>query len=696
MAKQMKRVEKRYVPQQESFRQLPGLRPQAEPGQAVATPAPDPEALRLRELAESLAAGNKALGDFFTMEKSFEETNRVAQRIRGRLGLEQTEGPGGGFLDWGSDYGYQEGRGLAQGITLKDNLRKELADNNYFIDEANPNPQKTMDAMNSHVQQFITMNLGDDSSNPAFMQGVSQYLVEAKVEATVEAGIRLEAIKTRQQMANFSTWAQKNFIPKLAEFGDNPQGLRNLMSETIKESSRFGMNKDAAADTLLVSTLEHLEGMYTEAFNMEAPTESIQAMETATALMSDFIQAASLNDASGVPLGGFGMSADGKRMAPLKETLTQLKQRHREMVSELDKKGKAVKATKAIKAQNEVLIDMVDNRMTKVDILNKYRKLQESDPELLQVVLNMAVDTENKWNTDDNPDLVKALIKKGASMSEVESQLTAGLLSKDDYTQLATVWSNRRSQIQYAQSQADRRESKYANSQAKEEKAIVEANIVAVRKFVSDNNMIQDSGFRSYMEDIAKQGTPLTKQDMDAELKSYRTRQEMDKVPAQTAKDNIAKVNAVALVSGEQVDPRIVKMVEAASGPVSLESITDLQFQAKEAETKEDATKRRTEEATARVDSILINVPDVQGVLRGPYRKALIDHMVSGGEDFTSVISKATRDYLSAEGEYKRNPQNALKVGTREYIEDLKTLYNEYLMRLPMMPDYIIENALKE
>lgn len=137
-------------------------------------------------------------------------------------------------------------------------------------------------------------------------------------------------------------------------------------------------------------------------------------------------------------------------------------------------------------------------------------------------------------------------------------------------------------------------------------------------------------------------------------------------------------------------------MVEAASGPVSLESITDLQFQAKEAETKEDATKRRTEEATARVDSILINVPDVQGVLRGPYRKALIDHMVSGGEDFTSVISKATRDYLSAEGEYKRNPQNALKVGTREYIEDLKTLYNEYLMRLPMMPDYIIENALKE
>ncbi len=406
MAKQMKRVEKRYVPQQESFRQLPGLRPQAEPQAAVATPAPDSGAERLRELAESLAAGNKALGDFFTMEKSFEETNRVANRTRAMLGLPQAEGPGGGLLDWGSDYGYQEGSGLAQGISLKDKLLQDLDNQNFFIDEANPDPQATMSSMNSYVQKFINDNVGDQQNNPAFMAGVSKYLVEARVEATVTASNRLEALKLQKQLGNYGTWATSMFTQELPKT-KTPQDVREVLSRLTAESQRFGISRDAAADHLAATLSSQYESLFTQAHD----NDDIEGMDNVLRELQLLSQALDLPDSAGIPFGGVLKDAAGKLQQPLAPTKKELHASIRQMINDREVATKRINDKTVSDKSADLLYRMQSKEINPAQAVVELNELYRSIPSEQYLRLQKFVNEIDRADMDvmERPGLAEEL-----------------------------------------------------------------------------------------------------------------------------------------------------------------------------------------------------------------------------------------------------------------------------------------------
>jgi hypothetical protein len=268
MAKQMKRVEKRYVPQQESFRQLPGLRPQAEPQAAVATPAPDSGAERLRELAESLAAGNKALGDFFTMEKSFEETNRAEAKVRGRLGL--PEGEGRGFLDYGVRYGYEQGKALrdAEDVAIEYNRIMEQSKTQII-----PENFKTSDEVRSFSDKVLDdilkskgISLGE--AGEAYLGVMGPEVAKLKVEGRVQA---LTLYDAQIKLGNINVFTDRvrktmdaEFVPYIKGLAADPtrlmdskdlQFVRDKMSKLSKEASEvYKIDRDAA-NVLMVETL---------------------------------------------------------------------------------------------------------------------------------------------------------------------------------------------------------------------------------------------------------------------------------------------------------------------------------------------------------------------------------------------------------------------------------------------------------
>jgi hypothetical protein len=268
MAKQMKRVEKRYVPQQESFRQLPGLRPQAEPQAAVATPAPDSGAERLRELAESLAAGNKALGDFFTMEKSFEETNRAEAKVRGRLGL--PEGEGRGFLDYGVRYGYEQGKALrdAEDVAIEynrvmeENKSRFVPENFKSSDEVRAFSDKVLD----DILKERDINLA--GAGEAYMGVIGPEVAKLKVEGRVKA---LSLYDDQIKLGNINVFTDRvrktmdaEFIPYIKGLAADPtrlmdtkdlQFIRDKMTKLSKEASEvYRIDRDAA-NVLMVETM---------------------------------------------------------------------------------------------------------------------------------------------------------------------------------------------------------------------------------------------------------------------------------------------------------------------------------------------------------------------------------------------------------------------------------------------------------
>ncbi len=307
MAKQLTRVEKRYVPQQESYRNLPGLRPTAEPVVAAETPVVSGEGEKLRQMAEALASGNKALKDFFSMEKSFEETNRVENRVRAQMGLPPIEGQG--LLDYGVAQGYNEGLGILKGQEAMLELRRRLQESNYGISqEAIGTPDDVRQRVDAETTRIMSEFLPPDA-NQAYMEGAAKFITQAKLEARVEGIALWQAEEKKQRFNNYSSFVNNHFntemAPRMEEalrMGTTPDTLRlrgEITDLTRIGRDKFGFDRDTAVVVVLDNLKDQLRMQQTQALSQEDSFDRLTDLED----MADaLLLAVDAPDADGIRL----------------------------------------------------------------------------------------------------------------------------------------------------------------------------------------------------------------------------------------------------------------------------------------------------------------------------------------------------------------------------------------------------------
>lgn len=409
------------------------------------------------------------------MEKSFEETNRVANRTRAMLGLPQAEGPGGGFLDWGSDYGYQEGSGLAQGISLKDKLLQDLENQNFFIDETNPDPQATMQSMNSYVQKFIGDSVGDQQNNPAFMAGISKYLVEARVEAMVTASNRLEALKLQKQLGNYGTWATSVFTQELPKT-KTPQDVREVLSRLTAESQRFGISRDAAADHL-ASTLS---ATYGTLFDDAHDNDDLDGMDRTLRELNLLEAALNLPDSAGIPFGGVVKDSNGKLQQPLAPTKRELQANIRQMIGDREKAIKRITEKIVADTSADLLYRLqTSSDMTIGDAIAEVNSLYKKIPSDAYLEIQKFLNVVDRDDMDilEKPGLYEELLLNinNVSLDTLSKHVVMGDLKPSTAKKLAAERQRRKSEqisnLTMANKQASLRNTQLRNQQLQDKAA---------------------------------------------------------------------------------------------------------------------------------------------------------------------------------------------------------------------------------
>ena len=329
--KQLSRPQKRYVPQQESYKNLPGIRPDASPVEAgVMGPQLDPSAQKLRGIAEGLASGSKALQDFFTMEKSFEATNMAANKARGLMGLEPISGPG--HLDYGVDVGHRMGKGKAEALSLKPLLKAALQENNWFVDEENPDPKVAAKKVHDFTQAFIQQQLGESYTDAAFMEGAAEVLAAAKVEALVLSTEESLKARSRKQIVTAQLGIRSVIGDLTIDELMDPQLLRERLSDLTKNSAElYGINRDAMSE-LVVMTIEQ---DLLENFTQAEVNGDVGIMRVLVEHGRAMGQAFSKTDSAKVPFGGMFKDSAGNIKNPLASTIRAYKTTVGKMITSL-------------------------------------------------------------------------------------------------------------------------------------------------------------------------------------------------------------------------------------------------------------------------------------------------------------------------------------------------------------------------
>lgn len=328
MAKQLKRVTERYVAQQESYRNLPVPRPQASPVDVTAEPTVDPAAERLRDIAEGLSALGSGISDFFKMEKSFEETNRMEAEVRGRLGLEM--GKGRGFLDYGTRYGYEQGKGISEGQDVLVEISRRLAE---AEPDLHPDKLKTADDVRRYVDNMVSEVerdiLGDLSGHSrAYLEGVAPALAKAKLEARVKALTTYDANVKLETVNNYTKYVNSIFetdiMPYINQMIETPgesvnYGLiRNKISELTKVA-RDTYNIDR--NTANVLTLEQLDSNLKNTMVQAITTDSsLQSIRTIEGISTSVLMALDEPDEGGFKLTQSADPETKRAAASLRET----------------------------------------------------------------------------------------------------------------------------------------------------------------------------------------------------------------------------------------------------------------------------------------------------------------------------------------------------------------------------------------
>lgn len=546
MAKQKSRPEKRYVPQQESYRNLPGLRPTADTIVAAETPAPDASGLKLRQLAEGLAAGNSALKDFFTMEKSFEETNRVAQKAQALLGLPQLEqGPGRGFLDYGSDYGYQEGQGQADSIRTSQELKTALAEQNYFVDVDDPTGTTTK--INQFTQQFIQDKMGDRMKNPAYAEGAAKYMAAAKVEALTEAAVALENQKFQRQVDSATTIANQRLSEAPPEVWADPQKLREFLGDINKDSERRGLNRDASTEITLLAISDTTKAEYTKA----SDTSDLKAMSASIQKFKTVVDATHLKDTSGMALGGVAKAPDGTIKWKLEAPVNDLKTQLHSMVADYDTEVSAKRKVQSAELESQIFQGLQDKTLSTTDARSLVSK--EPDAEVRNGLMKRLTALENsKDYINDELVVQQALLDPGLTVEKVLSLNSRQLLSTDGYSKLMQT----ASKINAAQTNVLIQQEKRARLSESEDnkfaKEIDNNNKLVIAQVELERGYVPPEE-RGFLQNISKSGNPLTKEDVGKALDNYSKGLQASKVAVQKLVDDKTALRAAKEAEAKQL-----------------------------------------------------------------------------------------------------------------------------------------------
>lgn len=267
--KRLKQPQERYVAQQETYRNSPAFHPEARPVDTTVQSAPikpmdtrkiprtlvkEPELpapvqqtaqsarptqpaevvqgkSKLDLLLETFSIVEPAIKAYVGYQNKLADINQKEQRARAILGLDQTHGRG---LGWGSDEGYSLGSGEADGIKIKAEFSEALKANNYFSEYAD-NPeiaqQKTQELYSEISKKYMR-----DTSNNAYMLGMSNHVIEAKLDGELKVN---EALMQERSMRNLENAAAtvEDEITKILESDAEPTILRSRIKATADSTN---------------------------------------------------------------------------------------------------------------------------------------------------------------------------------------------------------------------------------------------------------------------------------------------------------------------------------------------------------------------------------------------------------------------------------------------------------------------------
>jgi len=483
----MKRVEKRYVPQQESYRSLPVPSPVASPVDVVPEITPDPTAEKLRQITEGLSGINKGLTDYFRMEKSFEETTRAANKVNALLGLPPVGGPGN--LDYGKDYGYQEGLGLAQGASLKVELEKALKTNNYFIDPTKLSSEDMQQKINQFTQSFLQENLGELQNNPAFMSGAAQSLAEAKVTALVKGQEALETLRLTKSLENWDTFVGAQLSEgKLEGYIGKPAEFREEISRLLTYAPKMNLGKDAAGDQLLAG----LTRQYYSKFSAAHDAEDIPALKESLGVLKLLKESAALKDSSGVFIGGIAM---GGKKSPIDDTIKEINELYATSVKSFSSLKERVLKEQGFAIRANMLYDFRSKGLDPRKAEEELAPLRLSNPKEYLKTMDFMFQVERSGtNIWVDPELMSSLREdKSLDTDAIVRLVNSRVIGKNEAKELGSIVSERERETLRALSLEDRRNS-LLTREARESAARTKAtNADLARKVLRNNGIVDET-----------------------------------------------------------------------------------------------------------------------------------------------------------------------------------------------------------
>lgn len=516
MAKQMKRVEKRYVPQQESYRSLPALSPQASPVDVTPSVAPvDASAEKLRQLAEGLSSLNKGLGDFLRMEKSFEETNRLANRTNALLGLPPVSGPG--FTDMGVEKGYKEGQGLSDSIRLRDELLTELSDKQFFV---NPDSlPDTISNVNKFTQEFIQGKLAGKETDVSYLEGAAKNLTQVKIEAlTVATKMQKEARDTRQ-LNNEASIISENLKLWSDDVWRSPDVLREKYNELMSSGNSRGLPKDAMGSLIL----QVAENNLVHDFGVAHDSKDLKLSRANLLKMQSIVAAATLPDKAGQPIGSFKKGKDGNPEWVLESDVSAIVRTRDKMVRDYESLLKETTESFKYDIQANIFTGLSDGTLSAASARESIRPLATSDSKSFLEIQKFIDTLEKNQSFIDDSEVVSSLLKTGNyDISQITYLLSKGQLSNDGASTLAKAYSWKEREKSSIRNEEYHQRRMYNLDEKDRLDSVKRSNAAVSQQYVHMYGT--DSAVSDYVRQANIQGKSVTPEELDL----FRVRREED------------------------------------------------------------------------------------------------------------------------------------------------------------------------
>lgn len=313
-SRRIREVEKRYVPQQESYRNLPSPTPTAETRKV--TPdrlSPSPAAVRLQNLAKGFSALHGGLADYLSAEKSFEEANRAEAEVYGRLGYtyEEAQAAAQGHLDYGVRRGYEMGRALTDAAEVTIKYRAALEEAKHQLTPENFKSVAEVKRFADGLLDEALRGQGVDlrGSSQAYLEAAGRELAKLKLEGHVRAA---EIFRSQYELANVDAYSdlvalevENSMMPQasfsVAVSSDlGYQNIRDTISRLSKEASdTYHIDRGAANVLVVESMMNSLQQMAMEALNSQEGPQAYSSILTLESIGFGFMRALDLPDSAG-------------------------------------------------------------------------------------------------------------------------------------------------------------------------------------------------------------------------------------------------------------------------------------------------------------------------------------------------------------------------------------------------------------